>query len=58
MKCEKCKKSFNPRTDTDIDCEGGHEDTVEAIVWCPFCDASYSFWIEPDMWVINDGSDP
>lgn len=39
------------RTVEDV---GGHDETVEVGIKCPHCQASYSHWINPEDWTIQE----
>jgi len=59
MKCDKCKKEFNPRNAWS---EGskitrGYGETLEITLKCPHCDAPYSHWVEPRDWFIQEGAE-
>lgn len=54
MTCEKCNNEFNPRKDTDVEASSGYGDTVELSMECPHCKASYSTWVEPHQWSLQE----
>ena len=37
-----------------VEVAGGHEETVEVFIQCPHCNISYSHWIEPADWTMNE----
>ena len=53
MKCDKCKKEFNPRKDGDLEVTGGYDEVIEVVIHCPHCEATFSHWIGPKDWRWN-----
>lgn len=56
MKCDKCKKEFNPRIEWS---EGnkitrGYGEVLEITINCPHCKAFYSHWVEPRDWFVQE----
>ena len=53
MKCDKCKKKFDPRKDGDLEVTGGYDEVIEVVIHCPHCEATFSHWIDPKDWTWN-----